>query len=342
MRKSFRTSVLALVAALATIAPVAPGRAAAPQKDNKNAMTKPTGTPVIWHDPGNVASLDFVGGPGGHDGAPKPPFTFVEEDLGGSNPKLKATDANGQKWGVKFGHEVNSEVFASRIAWAAGYYVDPSYYVGSGTFVGADGSKTKRLKDFIGKDGSFRDARFELKDKAVLKKFNGEEGWAWNSNPFAGTKELNGLKVILMLTSNWDSKDVRDISRGSNTAIYQVDGPNGPEARYVFTDWGGSMGKWGGVLGREKWDAKGYAKQTPDFIKGVKNGEVVWGYSGQRTEDVTKGIKVSDVKWITQYVGAITDDQLRAGLQSTGATPDEVEAFVKAIRDRINQLKAVQ
>jgi len=44
------------------------------------------------------------------------------------------------------------------------------------------------------------------------------------------------------------------------------------------------------------------------------------------------------VKWLLQYVGRITDDQIRTGLKASGATPDEVECFTKAIRDRINQL----
>jgi hypothetical protein len=76
--------------------------------------------PTVWRDPG--------AGPGGKKHAPKPPFTFVEEDTSGTNPKVKVTDAAGQRWGVKWGSEIHSEVFASRLVWAAGYDVEAAYY----------------------------------------------------------------------------------------------------------------------------------------------------------------------------------------------------------------------
>src|SRR6185436_10258036 len=135
-----------------------------------------------------------------------------------------------------------------------------------------------------------------------------------------------------MLTSNWDNKDVRDVGRGSNTAILEINNANRTERRYLISDWGGSMGKWGGVMGREKWDAKGYEKQTPDFIKGVERGYVEFGYSGQHTTGFKDGISVKDVKWLYGYVGRITDQQLRDGLNASGATPDEVERFTRSIR----------
>ena len=55
-------------------------------------------------------------------------------------------------------------------------------------------------------------------------------------------------------------------------------------------------GKWGGVFSREKWDCKGYAQQTLEFIKGVKGGFVVWGWSGQHTKDGAEGISGSDMR----------------------------------------------
>jgi hypothetical protein len=99
------------------------------------------------------------------------------------------------------------------------------------------------------------------------------------------------------------------------------------------------MGKWGGVVGREKWDAKGYEKQTPDFIKGVEHGFVEFGYSGQHTGEFKQGISVSDAKWLLGYIGRITDQQIRDGLKASGATPDETERFARAIRARIEQLR---
>jgi hypothetical protein len=234
---------------------------------------------------------------------------------------------------------VRSETFAVRLAWAAGYYVESAYFLPDGQI--EDVGELGRARDCVGEDCSFKDARFELDEQGVEKMFD-EHGWAWNDNPFVGTKELNGLKIMLMLTSNWDNKDVRDVARGSNTAIFQHRLPDGRvEARYLIIDWGASMGRWGSVVFRGKWDPDGYESQTPEFVKGVENGMVKWGYIGQRTEDATDGISVEDVRWVYQYVGRITDEQIREGLLASGATSEEVESFTRAIRERINQLKRV-
>jgi hypothetical protein len=292
---------------------------------------------VIWADPGAVERLDFVGGSGGRANAPKPPFIFIEESSSGSNPKIRVEDARGVKWTVKFGSEVNSETFATRVAWAAGYFVEPNYFVPSGRVLKL--GKLKRGNEYFESDGSFTNARFEMNPSKGIKKLDDEKSWAWIDNPFVRTKELNGLKVVVMLTSNWDNKDIRDVKRGSNTAIFQIPTEKGVENRYLIADWGGSMGKWGGFFCREKWDAKGFHKQSRKFIKGVNGTFVDFGYSGQHTSDFKNDIRVSDVKWLLRYVGRITDEQLRAGLQSSGASAEEVEYFSQSIRERINQMR---
>jgi hypothetical protein len=301
--------------------------------------TAPHGKPVLWRDPGAVERLDLVGGAAGRQGAPKAPFTFVEESLSGTNPKVKIKDANGVQWTMKFGTEVNAETFASRLVWAVGYFVEPAYYIASGNVAGVSGASFKRVKkdQLDPQTGQFMAARFERqKDKGVTK-FEDAESWHWEQNPFAGTKELKGLRVMLMLLSNWDNKDVRDAGRGSNTSIFQY--PN--EARYLVTDWGGSMGKWGGFLSREKWDCKGFTSQSKDFVKGVKNGEVAFGYSGQHSSEFTKGVTPADVKWLLGYLGRVSDAQISAALGASGAMPEEVSCFTAALRQRIGQLKNV-
>jgi len=290
--------------------------------------------PVIWKDPGAVERLDFTYGVGGRENAPRPPFTFLEENTKGTNPKIRVKDAAGAEWAVKWGSEVNAETFATRVVWAAGYFVEPAYFVGQGKVEGVTG--LDRAKSQVKPDGSFVDARFERRTKGV-KTLEGEQSWSWVAGPFVGTKEFNGLKVVLMLLSNWDNKDQRDAGRGSNTGIHQT----ASEARYVVTDWGGSMGKWGGVMSREKWDCKGFSGQSKDFVKGVKNGIVEFGFSGQHSGDFKDNIKVEDVRWLMQYVGRITDEQLKAGLVSSGATPEDTACYTSALRARINQLQLV-
>jgi hypothetical protein len=106
-------------------------------------------------------------------------------------------------------------------------------------------------------------------------------------------------------------------------------------------DWGASMGRWGHVLTREKWDCDGYTDQTPKFIQGTKDGYVEWGFTGVHTGDITEGISADDVGWLLRGLGSFTDKQIAAALRSSGAEEDEVSCFGNAIRDRIRQLKAV-
>jgi hypothetical protein len=299
----------------------------------------PTEKPIIWRDPGVVEKINLAWGKGGSNAVPKPPFTFVEEDSSGTNPKIEVKDARGIHWGVKWAEEVNSEVFASRIVEAVGYFVEPAYYVDRGKILNIP--KLDRAKKFVAEDGSFTVARFELRDKSI-KKLGDEQSWGWENNPFVGTKELNGLKIMLMLLSNWDSKDQRDASRGSNTKLFYVNKGTVLERQYVVSDWGGTMGKWGNYFSRAKWDCSGFRGQNDDFVKEVKDGLVKFGYSGQHTNSIKDGIRVSDVKWLMGYLGRITDTQLHYALKASGAGPADEACFAAAVRARINRLKVIQ
>jgi hypothetical protein len=292
---------------------------------------------VIWRDPGDVAGLDVVNGPGGRNGAPAPPFRFVEEHLSGSQPCVAVVDAHRRRWRVKWGNEVRAENVAVRIAWACGYFAETTYFLAEGAIEGADG--LQRARDCVGDDHRFVEARFELEDPDVRMMFE-EHSWAWNDNPFVGTPELHGLKMIVMLLSNWDTKDRRDVARGSNTAIFEHRLSRWRrEARYLITDWGGSMGRWGGnIVTRGRWDPEGFAVQTPQFVTGVDDGMVLFGYVGQRTADVSGGIRLEDVRWLYRYLGRITDAQLREALLASGASDDEADSFARSLRDRISQL----
>ena len=294
----------------------------------------------IWRDPGPSESIDLAAGAGGRDGAPAPPFHFIEEHTTGSQPSLSVRDAYGRNWRVKWGAEVHSEVFASRLAWACGYFVEVNYFVPSGRIEAT--SALQRTRECVADDGSFRDARFELDEPGVVKHFD-EHSWAWNDNPFVGTRELNGLKIVMMLLSNWDNKDVRDVARGSNTAIfeYRMD-KHVLEARYLIIDWGAALGAWGSTaLSRGRWDCRAYAAQNDQFILGTEGDSVVWGYKGQRTADAVTNISRSDVRWLTNYVGGLSDEQLSAGLRASGATETEITDFTAALRARFDRLKEV-
>lgn len=295
---------------------------------------------LIWKDPGDVAAFDFTYGPGGADLIPQGPFRFIEAPQGGTSPKVTVSDKNDRVWAVKFGVEAPAETFSMRLAWAAGYWVQPTYLVVNGRILNAESLEvTDRARPYINRQtGAFVAGRFQLRDKESPKPMEGD-GWDWNKNPFRGTRELNGLKILMLLTSNWDPKDA-DQGGGSNTAIFDATQHDG-QLYYVFTDWGATMGRWGNLATRDKWDCSGYAKQSRDFIKAVNGNVIEWGYSGKKKRDIAEGLTVDDVRWLMQYLGRLTDEQLRAGLLASGADEKELECYQHAIRDRLAQLQYV-
>lgn len=292
--------------------------------------------PILWRDPGAAGTLDFTGGIGGRAGAPRAPYRFVKEDSAGTQAKVLVKDATGRTWSVKWGGEVPGEIFASRLAWAAGYFVEPLYYVDSGRITGA--KKLGRAASHIDKKGRFEKARFEL--RGANGRYLEEYDWTWEKNPFLGTPQLNGLKTLLMMVSNWDNKDGRQ-GGGSNTGIFEQGSGPGRRWVYLVTDWGASMGKWGNVLRREKWNCEDFADQTEDFVKGVEDGEVKFGFSGNHSGGFKEGIRPSDAGWLMRQLGGVSDVQLRAGLRASGAADDEVDCFTRSLRARMNQLRRV-
>ena len=167
---------------------------------------------------------------------------------------------------------------------------------------GIQGAKDlTRAKACLDEHCRFPDARFELDEQGVVKHFDAH-GWAWHDNPFVGSPELNGLKILMMLMSNWDNKDVRDVARGSNTAIFECrTRTNELEARYLIIDWGAALGAWGNnVLQRGRWDPEAFAGQNAHFVTGVSDGVVQFGYQGQRTVDLTADISLDDVRWFVR------------------------------------------
>src|SRR5579884_116990 len=179
-----RVSALGIVVlALAAAAPIAP----APEPNR-------AGTNLLWHDPGNVAALDLAYGPGGHTGRPRPPFRFLEEDKSGTSPKVLVRDAAGRKWSVKWGREAWASTFSSHFVWACGYFAETEYFVPRGRLLTVHG--LHRARAFIAPDGTFQSARFQLRSSSP--QFLTGSNWSWVNNPFLGTHQFNGLRILMM------------------------------------------------------------------------------------------------------------------------------------------------
>src|SRR5581483_1593516 len=155
-------------------------------------------------------------------------------------------------------------------------------------------------------------------------------------------------RILMMLLSNWDAKDARDMTGSSaktadsNLAIFETRGAH-PAYLYFVSDWGATMGRASSLgLNRDKWDARKYMGQTPRFIREVRSdGEIVFGFGAKHGRDVTRGINVGDVRWLMRWLGQITDAQIERNLVASGATPEQIAFFVPALRSRISQLRVV-
>jgi len=313
------TLVLAIV--LVVVVTNAPGYPRKLQKTNQ-----PQREEVLWKDPGAIASLDFRYGIGGPENQPQPPFSFDNEDLSGTNPKVNVIDARGAKWNIKWGDEVRPSIFCTRLAWATGYVVDAEYFVAQGYIEGAHG--LTRTRGRISKDGSFSDARFQLRPDSP--QFLKDDRWTWTDNPFLGTNELQGLKILTLLVSNMDAKNV-------NLGIFIDNGETGPRYLYGVIDWGSSLGRWGNIIRRSAGKCGGFADQTPEFVK-AENGKLRWGFSGKHRGTLAEDITITDVQWLLRYLGKITDEQLRTALEASGIQPPATDCYMQALRERIAQL----
>jgi hypothetical protein len=306
--------------------------------------TLPPAERLLWVDPGDPSTRDFVYGVGGPENQPQPPFRFVKEDLSGTRAKVNVVDARGVNWNVKWGHEAHSSTFCTRLLWALGYFVETEYFVPRGRIEGVH--DLKRAKSRVDRNGDFEEARFQLRSDSP--KFLAGQSWTWPDNPFVGTPQLQGLKVLMLLVSNWDTKDSRNsVKQGgqrvmdSNLGIFEDESTGQRRHLYSNFDWGASLGEWGGTLTWNRWNYKGFESQTPNFVKGFEDGRVQWGFKGKHRDDITNGISAADVQWILKYLSRITDKQIQEGLIASGASQDETASFTRTIRNRIKQLEQV-
>ena len=312
--------------------------APAVKKSAKTAKTAATGPAVLWRNPVDIGSRDLFYGPGGKGHAPHGSFTFVKEDLDGTQPKFVVADQDGVKWKVKLGLEVRSETVASRIAWAVGFYTNEDYFVKDLDVHGMP-AKLMRGQKLLAADGSVHNVRLKREDKDDPKVGN----WEWRHDAFSGTRELNGLKVVMALINNWDLKD-------ENNAIYQ----EGDERIYMVSDLGASFGSAGRTWPREKakdnldsYDhSKFIRKLTADAVDFQVPARPRWVYLVNpkeywrrvHLEYIGRGVPRADARWMGQLLARLSGRQIREAFRAGGYSPEEAEAFAKIVEQRITVL----
>lgn len=314
-----------------------------PQSQKDKDSRERAARPIIWRNPGNISKRDLYYGPGSAELAPLGPFSFVEEDKGGESPKFVVRDARGDEWTVKLGPEAQSETVSTRLVWAVGYFAEEAYY-----FDEVQIHRLPRLsrgRDFVSGD-SVRGARFEPKRSSMKR----GSTWSWQKNPFEDTRELSGLKVLMILLNNFDA-------RPENNRIIYVNGTR-REARYYVTDLGATLGRAGGLGGtRTKNDLSDFL--STKFVRGVdaRDGVVEFDYDTRprgfghlsvlhplyyrhevNKEKAMRGIPIAHARWIGSLLNELSDEQLRDAFRAAGYTEGVRESYVATLRERINQL----
>lgn len=311
-----------------------------PQTDPPNAQTEastnstvsiPAGPPIMWEDPVDIENLDMFYGPGGAEHAPdvSKPFTYVRRSTNGTQKKIIVTDADGEEWTVKFGYEARPETAATRIVWAAGYHVDEDYFVPRAQIVGVRRIDARNVRFERHRDG--------YKDVGI---------WSWAHNPFMGTRELDGLKVLMALLNNWDLKTI------NNKIIVRKKDP-GPSV-YFVADLGATLGLNHTILnktllfgdmpplidfstGKTKGNPSRFANQG--FIKEVRGNRVYFNTYRTRIRRVIDGVSVENARWIGCILGRLSHKQLADAFCASGFSPAETDLYVSVLLSRIFELQ---
>jgi hypothetical protein len=162
------------------------------------------GTPVLWQQPTDISSRDLFLGPGGE--AMKPDLsrvTYIKDEEGGYSVKFRVRDGAGKTWVAKLGNEAQPETAAVRLVWAVGYVTEVNYLI---PCVRIENAPKPRKDVERCEGGGFANVRFEARPKEIKRL----EDWSWKNNPFTGTKEFQGLVVLMALLNNWDLKDANN------------------------------------------------------------------------------------------------------------------------------------
>jgi hypothetical protein len=242
---------------------------------------------------------------------------------GGFSTNYRVRDSAGNIWVAKLGKEAQPETASVRLVWAAGYMTEINYLVPCVHIQGAPdkGNKFKRCEG----DG-YANIKMEARPKGVKRL----ENWQWASNPFVGTKEFQGMIVLMSLLNNWDLKD-------DNNRILYVPGTDSGsnELRYIISDLGATFGKTGGFLSRSRNSPESYAKTK--FIEGVESNRLKFSYGGKNS-GLFGNITVEQAKWIGGILSRLSDKQIADAFRAANYTPEEVDMLAGAVRAKINQL----
>lgn len=265
----------------------------------------------------NVAERDLFYGPGGKELLPDlSEISFIKEEKAGHTKKYRIKDGKGQIWIAKLGREARPETAAVRLLYGLGYKTDINYLVPKLT-----------IPNF----GTFENVRLETRSENVRSLGN----WKWLDNPFRGTNELQGLKIMMVFMTNWDVLDIQN-------DILEVTTADNKENQFIVSDLGATFGRLGNNnlplfhrFGRTTGKPKDFSKSK--LIRKVKNGKVELSYKGKNRE-IFEGITVENAEWLYDLLSKLTDKQIADAFRAANYSPSEIEIYIKAVKSKIAEL----
>ena len=282
--------------------------------------TPPPAGASMWKAPADIAKQDLFNGPWGAEHAPDPKdvYDLVEMKHSGVNLGMTVKDSKGREWSVKqpypgnLDSEAPVEVAVSRLLSGIGYHQPPVYYLPAFT-----------LKDDFGRrvevGGRFRPKLDELKEV---------DAWDWANNPFVGSKEYQGLIVLLTMFNSTDLKN-------SNNSLYDHKEGDFVEQWYVTRDVGSAFGDTNRIAPRKNHIES--FERVP-YILGVNDkGFVEFAYNGWYKNLVRDRITPQDVAWVSNLLGQLSDRQMKDAFRAAGFEDPLAARFITKLREKIQQ-----
>ena len=300
---------------------------------------------ILWAEPTDLAQRDLFYGSGGQQHAPVDTnFKFLSENRKGSSPKFEVKDSAGVTWKVKAGVEARPETAASRLIWAVGYRTQEDYFLPE-IHVSGLPQQLHWPPELIQPGGVVPNVRLERAHDGLVK----IDSWSWKHSPVTGTREWNGLRVLMALINNWDLKD-------DNNGVFT--NPNDPRQRiYMITDLGASFGTNG--IGRGHLESRGNltSYQQSRFITKVTSDRVSFATPDRaptrsmfipphyfyrlKLRWLGRNIPREDAKWMGQLLARLSKKQIRDAFRAAGYESGTAEAFAQVVESRIAALNTL-
>ncbi len=184
--------------------------------------------------------------------------------------------------------------------------------------------------------------------KRHLEKEKSAGNWSWREDPFTGSRELNGLRVMMALINNWDLKDV-------NNKVYVK--KDGGDPIYAVSDLGATFGPSGlsFPFSKSRGDLKSYEnsrfiiRTTSEYVDFRTPSRPALIYASwppayiKRVglDNILRHVPRDDARWMGDLLGQLSESQLHDAFRAAGYTPTQIDGYSKVVQNRISQLRAL-